>query len=73
MQTALSTLPERAQLLTTDQAAEFLSIRPQTLAVWRTTRRYDLPWITVGRRSVRYRFADLEKFVEAGVVNGTER
>lgn len=72
MPTAASTQPDRAQLLTTEQAAEFLSIKPQTLAVWRNTRRYGLPWVTVGARSVRYRLSDLEKFVEAGLTNGSE-
>ena len=39
-------------LLTEAQAAELLGIRPQTLSVWRSTKRYPLPYIRVGRRCV---------------------
>ena len=51
-------------LLTREQAAEFLSIRPQTLAVWSVTGRYSLPVVKVGR-SVRYRLEDLTAFLES--------
>ena len=60
MSTAIPSAPE---LLTRDQAAEYLGIRPQTLAVWATSGRYGLPFIRVGRR-VRYRRADLDRFLE---------
>lgn len=70
MRRTITTKPPRDELVTTEGAAEFLSLKPQTLAVWRSTRRYALPWVTVGRRSVRYRLSDLKKFIEAGVVNG---
>ena len=56
-------------LLTRDQAAEYLGIKPQTLAVWATTHRYDLPFIKVGR-SVRYRVSDLDAFLEQRTVSG---
>ena len=52
------------KLLTREQAAEFLSIRPQTLAVWSVTGRYSLPVVKVGR-SVRYRLEDLTAFLES--------
>jgi hypothetical protein len=55
------------QLLTREEAAEFLNIKPQTLAVWHTTRRYKLPVVKVGR-SVRYRMADLVRFIESRIV-----
>ncbi len=50
-------------LLTREQAAEHLGIRPQTLAVWHTTGRYRLPVIKVGR-CVRYRRVDLDAFLD---------
>lgn len=59
-----------ATLVGDDQAAEILGIKKQTLAVWRTTGRYDLPFIKVGR-SVRYRVSDLEAFLEARTVRST--
>ncbi|MHB1036055.1 MAG: helix-turn-helix transcriptional regulator [Pirellulales bacterium] len=51
-----------SRLLTRAEAAEFLGIRPQTLACWHTLGRYKLPLVRVGR-SVRYRLADLEAWL----------
>lgn len=51
-------------LLTPAQAAKVLGVSTNTLACWRSTRRYSLAWVRVGSR-VRYRQADLEKFLEA--------
>jgi hypothetical protein len=61
---------DRDVLLDARAAAEFLGLQPNTMAVWRSTRRYDLPWVRVGSR-VRYRLRDLEAFVQARTV-GTE-
>lgn len=62
MQTAIPSLDERVQhaneLLDEKQAAEFLTIKPGTLGVWRSVGRYDIPFIKIGRR-VRYRRSDL--------------
>ena len=49
-------------LLDRKAAAKFLSLSPGTLAVWDCTKRYDLKPIKVGR-AVRYRLADLERFL----------
>ncbi|MGJ0485152.1 MAG: helix-turn-helix domain-containing protein [Methylomicrobium sp.] len=49
------------QLLTNDQAAEYLGITPRTLEVWRCTKRYQIPFIKVGRL-VRYRKSALDAF-----------
>ena len=51
------------------EAAIFLGISPQTLAVWACTRRYDLPWVKIGR-CVKYRQCDLDDFIERNVVGG---
>lgn len=51
-------------LLTEQQAAELLNIRPGTLACWRVTKRYPLPYVKIGR-SVRYRRSDLEAFASS--------
>lgn len=58
-------------LLTREQAAAYLSIKPQTLAVWKTTGRYQIPVIKVGR-SVRYRRRDLDAWLESRRLNGGE-
>ncbi len=50
-------------LLTRSEAAEYLGISPGTLEVWACTKRYDLPYIKVGR-SVRYSLEDLNAFIE---------
>jgi excisionase family DNA binding protein len=45
-------------LLSEQEAAELLTVAPGTLSVWRSTGRYNLPFLKVGRK-VRYRRADL--------------
>jgi hypothetical protein len=50
------------RLLSTQQAAEFLDTRPNTLEVWRSTGRYNLRYVKIGR-NVRYRQEDLEEFL----------
>lgn len=49
------------QLLTNKEAAELLGIQPNTLAVWRLTKRHNIPCIKIGRL-VRYRLTDILKF-----------
>ena len=56
------------ELLDERAAAEALGLRPQTLAVWRASQRYDLPYLKVGR-SVRYRASDLAAFLTARTVH----
>ena len=53
--------------LGTKDAAQFLGLKEQTLAIWRSAKRYDLPYIRVGR-SIRYRISDLERFLERRTV-----
>lgn len=50
------------QLLTRQQAADLLGIRPQTLAKWALEKSQRLPFVRVGR-AVRYRLADIEAFI----------
>lgn len=45
-------------------AAEHLTISPGTLSVWRSTGRYNLPFIKVGR-AVRYRLSELDTWLAA--------
>jgi excisionase family DNA binding protein len=50
-------------LLDDGAAAEFLNISAGTLSVWRSTGRYALPFVKIGR-NVRYRLSDLEAWIE---------
>lgn len=52
------------ELLTAEQAAAFLKVKPGTLACWRTTKRYPLKYTRVGK-SIRYRLSDLQAFLSA--------
>jgi hypothetical protein len=51
-------------LLDERDAAEFLDVSPGTLSVWRSTGRYALPFIKVGRR-VKYRPEDLSAWLDS--------
>ena len=55
------------QLRTESEAAKILDLKPGTLQVWRSTKRYPLAYVKVGRL-VRYRQSDLEAFLRARTV-----
>ena len=61
-----TTVPE---MLNREEAAAYIGIRPQTLAVWAITGRYHLSMIKVGR-SVRYKKSSLDAWLESRTVNG---
>ncbi|MDF3047885.1 MAG: Helix-turn-helix domain protein [Candidatus Midichloriaceae bacterium] len=50
-------------LLSRREAAEFLGIKDGTLSVWACTKRYELPYVKVGRL-VKYRLPDLLTFIK---------
>ena len=50
------------------EAAEYLGIRPQTLAIWRMTGRHRIPYHRLGRRIV-YLQADLDAHLRANRVD----
>lgn len=57
-------IPSNIRDLCDDKAAaDLLDVTPGTLSVWRSTGRYNLPFIKVGRK-VRYRRADLLAWLE---------
>lgn len=58
-----------SELLTEKQAAEKLDVTPGTLAVWRSTRRYPLKFVRIGRH-IRYRAEHIQAFIEARTMNG---
>lgn len=53
----------QSDLLDNGAAAAFLGVKPGTLDVWRSTGRYSIPFVKVGRL-VRYKRADLQAFIE---------
>lgn len=66
LQQARTSLPligsKTSDTMSTDEAAAYLGVAPSTLAIWRCTKRYPLPYIKVGRL-VRYRKSDLDAFL----------
>lgn len=56
-------------LLNEEQAASVLQVKPNTLAVWRSTKRYAIPFVKIGA-CVRYKRADLEAFIQENRVEG---
>ena len=59
----------KTNLLSRNAAAAYLGLRPQTLAVWASTGRYDLPMVKIGRYA-KYRTVDLDRFIENNVHGG---
>jgi len=51
-------------LIDSQETAEILGISKSALEVWRTTGRYKLPFIKVGR-NVRYRRSDVLQWLES--------
>jgi predicted DNA-binding transcriptional regulator AlpA len=50
-------------LCTPVEASQILGVTTHTLAVWRCEKRYNLPYVKVGRL-VRYRRSDISAFIE---------
>ena len=63
-QTLAQIIERPRELLDEKQAAEHLTVSPGTLSVWRSTGRYNLPFVKVGRK-VRYQRADLDAWLDA--------
>lgn len=55
--------------LNTSQAAQFLGVKPETLEVWRCTKRYNLPYAKVGRL-VRYKKSALMQWLDSRTQGG---
>lgn len=53
----------KSELVTPLEAAKYLGVTVGTLNVWRSTGRYGLPFVKVGRR-VRYTKSHLDDFIE---------
>lgn len=57
-------------LLTDKGAAQYLGLAGGTLAVWRSSGRYQIPFIKIGTR-VRYRRSDLDAWLESRTQKAT--
>ena len=64
-------MTRKRNLVPRTKAVEYLLVKPQTLAAWATTGRYDLPFIKIGRK-VFYDEKDLEKFIESRTYTSTQ-
>jgi excisionase family DNA binding protein len=59
-------------MLTAKQAADFLGVTVGTLEVWRSTGRYGIPYVKIGR-CVRYKVTDLENFLTSRTFTNTSQ
>ncbi|WNB74561.1 helix-turn-helix domain-containing protein [Methylomonas koyamae] len=64
---ASTTNPPKDEILGNSDAAEYIGVTPRTLEVWRCTKRYQIPFIKVGRL-VKYRKSALDAFLESQTV-----
>lgn len=76
MKTQLDDIPTHqplphSPLFTRTEAAHYIGVKPQTLAVWACHQRYPLPMIKVGRL-VKYRKTDLDAFLDANRQGGCD-
>ena len=53
------------------EAAQYLGVKPQTLAAWRCTGRQSLRYIKIGSR-IFYRQSDLDEFLNRRTVTPTD-
>lgn len=65
----MNTTVEPRQLLTTEEAANYLAVTPSILVNWRCTKRVKVPFVRIGH-AVRYRRNDLDKFLESQLEEG---
>jgi excisionase family DNA binding protein len=61
----------KIELMTPVEVAAYLGVSVKTLAVWRCTKRYPLPYVKVGRL-VKYRKSDLDQFLKVRTVTRVE-
>ena len=59
-------------LLSPAEAAAILGVTVGTLSVWRCTRRYNLPFVKIGR-TVKYRPQDIEEYIDRQAVEPVDR
>lgn len=65
----MTNLIKESPLLTREQAANYLGVTTSTLAVWACNKRYNLPFVKIGRLC-KYRLQDLNLFIKINTVGG---
>lgn len=60
-----------ADMLTRREAAAYLGVSEETLSLWASRKRYNLPYVKLGRKSVRYQRKDLDAFIASHKVEGS--
>ena len=66
---AQSQYQKKSPMTDDNGAAEYIGVETGTLATWRCTGRYGLPFVKIGR-SVKYLYADLDAFIASNTVSG---
>lgn len=56
-----------SDLMSRKEAAIYLGVSERTLAIWACTKRYNLPYVKMGRH-VKYRKSVLDEFIESRTV-----
>lgn len=64
----LSPLYRQEKMMSRKEAAKFLEVKENTLAIWANTKRYNLPMYKVGKY-IKYKISDLQKFKEGELVS----
>ena len=64
----LSPLYCQEKMMSRKEAAKFLEVKENTLAIWANTKRYNLPMYKVGKY-IKYKISDLQKFKEGELVS----
>jgi predicted DNA-binding transcriptional regulator AlpA len=62
-----------SSLLNEKEVAELLHVSVGTLQVWRSTKRYALPYVKLATRVVRYRPEDIQTFIDGSTVRRPRR
>ncbi len=65
-QIAASPKPQ-SNLLTTEEAAAYLGVKPRSLEVWRCVKRYGIPYVKVGRL-IKYRQSELDAWLASRTI-----
>ncbi len=71
MTTATATLP-RSEYLSPNEAAAYIGIKPQTLSNWRSTGRYNVPFVRAGRL-IRYDRRALDRWLASRAGGSVEQ
>ena len=59
-----------SRLLNSNEVSELLGVRKGTLSYWRCVKRYDLPYVKIGRL-VMYKAKDVNEFIQRRTMEGT--